>query len=54
MCTLTLDDYIAELSALADQRQPLSSAQPGMSRGVPEVQPLGRAGADDTSLESDV
>ena len=54
MCTLTLDDSIAELSPLADQREPLSSAQPGTSRDVPEVQPLGRAVAGDPSLESDV
>ena len=51
MCTLNLDDYIAELSALADQRESLSSAQPGMSRDVLEVQPLGRAWAGDPSLE---
>jgi hypothetical protein len=53
MCTLNLDDYIAELSALADQRDPLSSAQPGASRDVPEVHPLGRAGAGGFILEKD-
>lgn len=52
MCTLTLDDYIAELSALADQRESLSSVQPGTSRDVPEVQPLGRAGAGGFILET--
>jgi hypothetical protein len=54
MCTLTLDDCIAELSALADQSETLSPAQPGTSRDVPEAQPLGRAVAGDPSLESDV
>lgn len=53
MCTLTLDDCIAELPALADQREPLSPAQPGTSRDVPEVQPLGRAGAGGFILEKD-
>lgn len=53
MRALTLDDYIAEPSALADQREPLSPAQPGMSRDVPEVQPLGRAVAGGFILEKD-
>jgi hypothetical protein len=52
MCTLVLDDaYIAELIAIADQRQPLSPAPAGTSRDVPQVQPLGRAGAGDSLSE---
>jgi hypothetical protein len=49
MCTLILDDaYIAELMAIADQRQPLSPAPAGTSRDVPDAPTPGRSGAGDS------
>lgn len=53
MCTLVLDDaYIAELMAIADQRDKLSPAPAGTSRDVPDVPSPGHPGAGDSLSES--
>jgi hypothetical protein len=52
MCTLVLDDdYIAELMAIADQRQPLSPAPAVTSRDVADELSPGRSGAGDSLSE---